>query len=140
MNYKNKLEQTKLDANPHKLEKKALLAESDDSDESDEEDPRLTSASSRNSYEVGRHGTRKRGLQKNQKGYRPEEEETKEQVYGQEQAQEFDDEFAYQSKMDYMDNRGKQIERVGKALGQVNKMYGILNDVIDQQGVTLHRI
>ena len=37
MKYKNDLEQKKLDANPLKLEKKALLAESDESDDSDEE-------------------------------------------------------------------------------------------------------
>lgn len=36
---KNKLEQTRLDSNPLKLEKKALLAESDDSEDSDEENP-----------------------------------------------------------------------------------------------------
>ena len=36
MNYKNKLEQSRLDSNPVKLEKRALLAESD-SEDSDEE-------------------------------------------------------------------------------------------------------
>lgn len=38
MGYKNKLEQSRLDSNPMKLEKKALLAESD-SEDSEEENP-----------------------------------------------------------------------------------------------------
>ena len=50
------------------------------------------------------------------------------------------DEFQIESAANYMSMRNRKIEKVAKAMGTVHNMYKTLNDIVDQQGVTLHRI
>jgi hypothetical protein len=45
-----------------------------------------------------------------------------------------------QSTDDFMKMRGTKIARVAKSLGQIHKMYSNLNEIVEQQGITLHRI
>ena len=45
-----------------------------------------------------------------------------------------------QSTADFVKMRDSKIARVAKSLGHVHKMYSNLNDLVDQQGKTLHRI
>ena len=39
-----------------------------------------------------------------------------------------------------MDIRQDKIKRVAKTLGQVHKLYQNLSDIVDSQGVTMHKI
>ena len=50
------------------------------------------------------------------------------------------DEFKMDGTADFVKMRDSKIQRVAKSLGHVHKMYKNLNDLVDQQGVTLNRI
>ena len=45
-----------------------------------------------------------------------------------------------QGTADFIKMRDSKIAKVAKSLGHVHKMYKNLNELVDQQGVTLHRI
>ena len=51
-----------------------------------------------------------------------------------------EDEFQIMSKQDALSIRNSKIARVAKTLGHVHKLYQNLNEIVDTQGVTLHKI
>ena len=51
-----------------------------------------------------------------------------------------DDEFEMEGTADFVKMRDSKIARVARSLGHVHKMYKNLNELVDQQGITLNRI
>ena len=51
-----------------------------------------------------------------------------------------DNEFQMEGTADFVKMRDTKIARVARSLGHVHKLYKNLNDLVDQQGETLHRI
>ena len=132
LGYQQKLEQSKADRNPRGYEKKALLEETDSDDDT------IPSTLDFDDYEESKEMYRgESSLQRrrcNERNGVSDEEEGRQQVLQEEE------EFKMEATETFMTMRGQKIEKVAQSLNLVHKMYQSLNEIVDQQGVTLTRI